>query len=359
MNIYRFSTFTCIIVSVVLFFSSCSEEKKEEIVYNDSVLTEHSALSINPNTIKIDYELARPENILIFGDSIMVIFEPDAENVCKVISKDGKYMGEFGKKGKSKEELLSPVCMVSENNDIVGIYDYNTMKLQRFSLRRLLSNKNAYLSTFDFKDFLSNEGKENTVINYILGLGINRYLLFGNNKNRIIFTDKEKITNVYTEYPSTDKDEECNWAIWGYSARYGISPDRKHVVTTTYVGTLLETFDVSSNKISSSITKGFIRPKYGIAKGAKPKWITPDYEHPEGFYSLYVDDDKIYGTIGGKDCEYRNELYAFDYAGKVLGKYIFPCDIKCMTKLANYMYFLLESDDGEIIFCRKDVNAFN
>lgn len=350
---------TCLLANCVFICLSCSKDRHSKIVYNDSELMSQNITQINCDTIKSSYEFANPEQIFALDDSLLVIFEPDAENVCKIISNNGKLMGEFGKKGKSQEELISPVCMVVENNDIVGVYDYNTMKLQRYSVKKLLSGCNAFLSSLNFRDFLSKEEKSDTKINSIVGYGENRYILFGNNENRIMLADTRKITDTYTEYPPTDEDSECNWAIWAYSSRYGVSPNRQHIVTTTYVGTLFEVFDISSGEIKSSLIKGFVEPKYGIAKGANPKWITPDYEHPEGFYALYVDDEIIFATIGGKDCEHRNELYTFNYSGMVERKFSFSCDIKCMTKQSGYMYFLLESQDGEIIFCRKNVQTFN
>ena len=344
----------CFIFSLL----SCSKEKNSNIVYDYGQLTGTDASKIDLDTIMTDIEFVNPEQILSVNDSILVIFESEAEKLCKAISISGQFIGEFGVRGKSDVELISPICMTVEDNDIVGIFDYNSMKLKRYSIKKLVSNNNSFLSNVDFREILSSNKKDNTVINNIVAYGANKYVLFGNNNNRVMIYDNGKIINTYTDYPLTDKDKECNWAIWGYSARYGISPNKQHLVITTYVGTLFETFEISSNKISQLTLKGFFEPKYNICKGAKPTWISPDYNHPEGFYSLYADDEKIYATIGGKDCERRNELLIFDYSGELKGKYLLPCDIKCMTRQTNNIFFLLESKDGSILLCKKDVKAF-
>lgn len=83
---------------------------------------------------------------------------------------------------------------------------------------------------------LDKNRKTETTINFVQSMGSNRHLLFGNNQNRIMLLDGEEINYIYVEYPDTDKDEECNWAVWGHSVWYKLSPDNRHLVLTTYIG---------------------------------------------------------------------------------------------------------------------------
>lgn len=330
---------SCIVIS-------CND-KSQSIPYSTASLESLTSKDITPEKIPLDFQLTAPTQIERIGDTLLVIFDADADKKCKLLNPKGTTIGEFVQLGHAKDEFISPVGISVADENIINVYDYSTGLLTGYSVPDVMAgNKNPCHIT-NLRGLLDNSKKANTTINFVQSIGYNRHLLFGNNQNRIMLLDGEKINYIYGKYPNTDSDEECNWAIWGHSAKYKLSPDNKHLVLTTYIGALFEIFNLNDEKVESSILKGFTPPEYSVVSGATPKWISPEGDSPEGFYALCTSKDRFYASIGGMDCKRRNEIYSFDYEGNSTGKYVFPGDVMCFTLVNDTFFFIIEGKNGE------------
>lgn len=335
-----------IICCVLCTTLSCSD-KSRSISYSNDSLDGLTTKVINPEKIPLDILLTAPMQIEGVNDSLLILYDADADIKCKLLNMKGTIIGEFTQLGHSKDEFISPVGISVEDENIINVYDYSTGLLVGYSIHDVMAGIKNPCHRINVRGLLDSNKKANTAINFVQSLGSNQYLLFGNNQNRIMLLDGDKINSIYSEYPNTDSDEECNWAIWGHSVQYKLSPDNKHLILTTYIGTLFEIFDLNDGKVKSTILKGFSPPKYNIVNGATPKWISPDGDSPEGFYTLCASNNKFYASIGGLDCEQRNEILSFDYEGTPLEKYIFPGDVKCFTQINDIFFFIIENKSGE------------
>lgn len=120
-------------------------------------------------------------------------------------------------------------------------------------------------------------------------------------------------------------DTETNWALTDYFAKVRLSQDGRILVATTYIGGVLEIFDINEGQISLSAIRHFYRPVYGYANGAKPKWVTSISETTIGFQDLFLSKESIYGLIYGvgKD-EIENAkpyIVEFDFSGNPKRKF--------------------------------------
>ena len=334
-----------IIIYCALFITMSCNDKAKTISYSVDSLKNLTSKVINAEKISTDIQLVTPTQILGINDSLLIIFDTDADKKCKLINLRGSIIGEFAQLGHSNYEYISPIGISVENDSIINVYDYYTGFLTGYFVSDIMTGNTDPYRRINIREILNNK-KINTTINFVQSIGSDQYLLFGNNKNRIILLDKEEIGYIYNEYPDTDSDEECNWAIWGYSVQYILAPDNKHLVLTTYIGSLFEIFNLDDGKVKPTILKGFFPPKYNIVNGATPKWISPDEDSPEGFYALCASNNRFYATIGGVDCEQRNELYSFDYKGNPIGKYILSGDVKCLTQVNDIIFFIIENKNG-------------
>lgn len=325
---------------------SCSD-KSQSILYGTTSLEDVPYKIINPEKLHIDFQLTCPMQIEGLNDSLLIIFDADADKKCKLLNTNGLRINEFVQLGHSQDEFISPVGISLENNNFINVYDYSTGFLIGYSVPDVIGGKKSPCRRINVRKQLGQNKMDGTAINFVQSIDSDQHLLFGNNQNRIILWDSEKINCIYSKYPNTDKDQECNWAIWGHSVQYKLSPDNKHLILTTYIGTLFEIFNLNGRKIESIVLKGFTPPEYSIVQGATPKWISPDTDSPEGFCSLCTSNDRFYASIGGVDCEQRNEVYSFNYEGNPIGKYIFPGDIKCFTQVDETFYFIMEDKNGE------------
>lgn len=332
----------CVFCSVI----SCTD-KTQRISYSTATLDMLASKNVIFEKVSEGVQFVTPMQIIGLNDSLLVVFDIDADKKCKLLNTSGMLLGEFAQLGHSNDELISPVGISVDDKSMVNVYDYSSRMLISYSIPDVIKGKTNSLRRINIRQLLENNKIEKTGINYVQSIDSDHHILFGNNRNRIMLLDGEKINNIYKVYPGTDSDEECNWAIWGYSVQYGLSPDHKHLVLTTYVGALFEIFNIEDGNVVSSTLKGFFPPSYDIAIGAIPKWISPDADSPEGFCALCTTNDRFYASIGGIDCVHRNEIYSFDYNGNAIGKYVLPGDLTCFTLLNDYFYFIIENKNGE------------
>lgn len=336
---------------------SCTD-KTQSISYSTAALDVLTSYNVKIEKVPTDVHFATPMQIIGVDDSLLVIFDIDTDKKCKLLNTRGKVLGEFAQLGHSKDELISPVGISVDDNRMVNVYDYSLRKINCYSVSDVINGKTNSLRRIDVGKMLDNNKIEKTAVNFVQSISFNRHILFGNNQNRIMLLNEDKISSVCDEYPNTDSDEECNWSIWGNSVKYGLSPDNKHLVLTTYVGALFEIFNMEEGNVVSSVLKGFYPPSYNIAIGAIPKWVSADGDSPEGFFALYAAKDRFYASIGGMDCEHRNEIYSFDYNGNALGKYILPDDVMCLTLLDGVFYIIMENKNGEYELYKAGMSEF-
>lgn len=356
MNIVTNKSFFVKLVPVLLcmcIITACTNNKPDEIVYDSSFLESMEGKPLQVDTISTDCQFAMPSQMTNIGDSLLAIFDPTGgDETCLVMNTKGKSVGRFGKRGRARDELLSPVNMTKGQNDKISIYDYASSKMVVYDVPKILSGDATSNEVFYCSELFQDIEMEGFALNATLALNKGKYLLFGNGAKRIVVSDMKTMLSEYNLYPYTDPDTECNWSIWGNMASYAISPDNTHFIVTTRIGALCEIFKFDGQRIESKVIKGIYPPKYKIAEGAVPKCVVFGKDAIEGFCTLCALNDRFYTVIGGKDCNHRHELLAFDYEGQLLEKYILPGDISCMVNIGKVFYFLIEFEDGNTGLCK-------
>lgn len=191
------------------------------------------------------------------------------------------------------------------------------MKLLGYSLDDVMAGDVNPHSVCDMGKMLTSAGINNTRIWTVHNIGKNRFLGFTGNENRIVTMEKGKVTNIYTDYLDIDPDPECKWSIWNNLALFTISPDKRHLVTTSYFGGLFETFDVNGGKPEQHSHKTYYKPTYRIAEGATPKCVAVDEKTIAGFRSACSNDRLFLTTMGGKEFKMMKDIQVYDYDGKL------------------------------------------
>lgn len=291
-------------------------------------------------------EMANPQQMEILGDNRIILFDSSNGTVGKMLSMSGNTICGFGKRGKGHGELMSPVNFsVGQDGRSLYFYDYMAMAAQKFQIS---ADSVRFVKTIDFK-----KNKACHRFNSVCQSTDNSYIGFGyDDKCRILNVADGGVKDNYTSYPHIDDNTECNWSFWSNLANQGVSPDRKHIVTTTGVGMLFEIFDIAEDgKISSKVLKAFYKPVFLLAKGAKPACVIFDNDKTfGGFKTLCLGNSKFWGTIYGKAPDYDagNEIYEFDYDGNLLKKYKVKGTVVCMAATKDdRLYMILTDSHGE------------
>ena len=346
-----------IVPFVVFLFISCCNTT-QEISYDSSEIDSSSIINVEIDTVPLTQQLVNPRRIEQLNDSLLVIFDPDGgDNSCMLLNSDGFVYDTFGRRGKAKNELISPISMTVCGNKVI-VYDYSTQKAVSYYPLKNVHKVNGTAEENYYSIFPNSEDNDGAAINSFIGVNDGRLFIFGNNKHWISMLKDGNVISKYMDYPIIDSDEECNWSLWGQFAEYAISPNNKHLIVGTRIGAVMELFHINDKSIEPHKVKGFYRPDFNIAIGAIPKCVTSTDKTIEGFCSICALDDYFLAVIGGKECMKRNEVIIFDYEGKVLGKRLLPGDVSCMAVINNSLYMIIDFLDGKTKLCKADITCF-
>ena len=256
-------------------------------------------------------------------DSLLVIHDSYKQVECFHIFRknDGMHIRSFGRKGRGPGEFKD-ISSVNNNYDgTITVYDPNYKKIVKFDILNVLQDRKPYFTEYTVL-------KAPNFITQTL-LYKNNFIVKGNdNKLRYGFWDSsnEIFHAIYSDYPHLSNDDEDNWALTDYGAKVRLSPDGKMLVATTYIGGILELFNVNDNGFKLKTSCFFFEPKYEYAQGAKPRWITTSSESIIGFEDLYLTNKAIYGLAWGVEIPMmensKPRLYCFDFDGNPVKSYV-------------------------------------
>ena len=174
---------------------------------------------------------------------------------------------------------------------------------------------------------------------------------------RLMAVEDGKVQDIYTDYPPVDEDEENKWSIWNNMAKVGVSPDRKHIVIGTAIGSMFEVFSVDDGKIHRDVFKAFYKPIYRLAPGAVPACVVATEETIWGFTSLYCTNESFWCVMGGEQYSHRDVIYEFSYSGELLNKYKVEGQVEVLAvNPQGEMYLVITGEDKDLHLMFADLN---
>jgi len=333
---------------MLLFIVSCKQDENTEFSYCPEILDSKEPQEATEHIITTDIEFLSPSHIVSVNDTILAVLDLfENGTFIHLVTVNGKHLCSFGKKGKGNGECITPtsICTDKEGTSIY-IYDYAMNRSLAYNIHDLLMG-NDTPSTINY----NNESLEIARYTDVSNSSNNDYIAFGyNDKCRLVLVSDNKPCSIYSNYPKLDDDVEINWSLWNNSAQYTVSPNKKHVVIGTGLGMLFEIFTLEDNEIKSCAIRGFYKPTYEIAQGAKPKCANFAEDTFNGFVAMASDNDAFYGCIGGwaPDYNFNNIIYKFDYKGELIKKTKLKSQVACMTVNKNKdIYFIAEDASGK------------
>lgn len=334
---YIFSCIACALLTV-----SCQYSTSDLVNYDNSPIEQSQVQDLPTEEIKMSVELTNPRQMVLLNDSMVVFLDNSKGTLGKVLSLSGSLVCEFGQRGKGHGELLEPVNFsLGRDGRSIYCYDYKVMASQKFQMSESMDSV-FFVKTIDYKTVCKR-------FNSVCQRSDNSYVGFGYDDNcRILNVENGSVRDNYTKYPHIEDNMEYNWSFWSNLANYGVSPDHKHIVTTTAIGMLFEVFDIKSDgKLSSKVLKAFYKPVFLLAKGARPACVIFDNDKTfGGFRALCLGNDKFFGSIFGPAPNYSlgNEIYEFDYDGNLLKKYRVKGNVECMAYSTKGILYMVLSD---------------
>lgn len=306
-------------IIVSAFCSQCG--RGPEIAYEGKIEA-GKKVQLLPTTLNESFLFSLPEDLMLF-DSLLIVRDSYLQADCFHIFRksDGAFIKSFGRKGRGPGEFMdigSANCDHAEG--LITVYDPNFKKTVIFDVIRILQDRNPYFKEYSVK-------KAPNFITQMLSYK-DMFIAKGNDDRlRYGFWNPSDQTfhMIYTDYPQLTAEEEDNWALTDYAAKIRLSPDGKKLVVTTYIGGIMELFDIDDEGFHLKTSKFFFEPRYDYAQGAKPRWVTTSSETVIGFQDLFLTNEAVYGLVWGVERSEmegnKPQLFCFDFEGNPVKSY--------------------------------------
>lgn len=326
-----------ILITIILgaFLFSCGTPKTFT-QYSDSILKLDRTEFVRMDTINSHFLFNYARQMEILKDSLLIIFDDGVDGNCfHIFRQNGELLKSFGRLGRGPGEIIgSTGFSLSENGDKLYSYDDMRKVMIEYNLELLLVSDSLVYNEKpvinSIRENIKDAGKRYTTVYHAPYYDDNSFLVFGNDDNlRIGIYENEIIKNLYSEYPllvKTNNIEEI-WSVFGNSVKYKVSPDGSKIVITTYIGAVMELFDIKSKEVRHRQLVPLYKPIYNIAQGAIPTWVTSSEETIIGFTEVYVTDNYIYASLMGENNKEGHFIYVFDWDGNVVSKYDVMYDV--------------------------------
>ena len=338
--------YTLIFISFLVIFCQCNSNSYESKYEENIPVT--SIHQLQSETLNDSFLFSWPRDIIII-DSLLVVHDSYKQSNCfHIFNKNtGIHIQSFGKKGRGPGELLeiNSVNYKHDGRSIIA-FDPNMRKIIIFDIINTLTGIKP-----DFKELIV-ENSPNFIKQMLPYRDM--YIAKGNSdKMRYGMWDPAQnlFFNLYTDYPALSKDEETNWALTDYSVKVRLSPNGQKLVTGTYIGGVLEVFNVDDGHIIPFSSRYFFKPRYTYARGAIPKWVTAVAETKIGFEDIFLDNEYIYGLIWGIEkssmTEHRPYIVQFDYRGTPICRYEVNLTLESFAVDDDNTIYAIGYDDGK------------
>lgn len=327
-------------------FTGCNH--KGSVAYESGISVESKHL-LNGEILNDSFMFSWPRDVIII-DSLLLVHDSYKQSDCfHIFNKyDGTHILSFGKKGRGPGEFLE-VNSVNYNYDnrSITVFDPNSKKITIFDITNILRGEEPRFSEFTIT------AAPNFIKQVIRYKG--EFITKGNSDKMrygLWKPSDRQFYNIYTEFPNLTEDNETNWSITDYSVKVRLSPDRQKLVAGTYIGGVLEVFDINEQGFSRSAARYFFEPLYGYAEGAKPKWVTTTPETKLGFEDVFLTDEAIYGLVWEVEkktmSQHRPSIIQFDYSGNPSACYTLSNTLESFAVDADHtLYGVGYNDEGE------------
>lgn len=256
-----------------------------------------------------------PKDLMIL-DSLLIVHDSYLQTTSLHIFRksDGTHLKSFGAKGRGPGELIGINSVNTNYDGSITVFDLTGNKIILFDIVSVLLDRKPCFTEYPIPT-APNRIKQ--VLRHK-----NEFIVKGNDdKMRYGFWNPSAQTchDLYTAYPQLSDDPEANWSLTDYAVRVRLSPDGKMLAGATYIGGVLELFDISENGLHPRAARYFFEPRCEYLEGARPRWVQPVPESVIGFEDLYLTDDAIYGMVWGVEksemADSKPQLFRFDPNG--------------------------------------------
>lgn len=288
--------------------------KKNAIIYNPEIMDDVPHIEATCDIIADDIECVYPIQIAELDSMIIVLDFAVNENFFHIYSNKGQLLAKFGKKGRGYGELISTPTHFSLDKHSVFVADKN--KIIEYDIADLLAGNKQYTEqSMNNEVFKLNGNLPNNI--YVKDGAYYCFCMSPDSRLKIISSDIDSCLtyNILPILNNSDEGIADNHIVWRYMPHTCISPNKRYIAQTTYIGAVLDILEITNDKIQHVSTQYIIEPVY---EKFDHNNITIVDDTVIGFDAVCCTNEYIYGLINGNmGKSLRNRDFQYPYTRNI------------------------------------------
>jgi hypothetical protein len=342
-----------LILALLLALASC----RDQITYTGVEPPETRELG-DATLLNGTHLFATPIKMLIV-DTLLIVQDYYQRDTCFWIfdKRAGDFLAAFGLKGRGPGELIYPTGMTYDReNRLLVTRVPNLKKIARYDLAKILSGEKEFYSEVSIDSALF-------IRNVIPCAGAYLATEISDTSRFRILRDG-RLKTAYTSFPRLVADKEENWALFEYASQWEIKPDQTKMVHATYIGAIMEIFDIKNDRLEPTAIRYLHEPIYRPYDSVSPRWVATTDDTVCGFVQLVATDNRVYAILVGEAyppdaTRALNKIFVFDWTGLPLARYALPSGLtpECIAVEDDetHLYAIATDDNMEAFLYRYSI----
>lgn len=313
----------------LVFYSSCQKASEECIPVENPDLMSCERI-VCREIVSDDYLLSYPTAMFVIGGNLLIMDDKGHQTLFHVITKEGRMVHEFLKRGEGPEEYVSSTFNAQWSGEgILEMFDNAHQKVLAFDK---VNGFFSFLSAFTSHEINGNIREMVRCKDGYLSMGSNGRF----EDNRFLLLDTlGNVQSSLGNYPAISSDllthpvKDLQTMLF-HTSFFRVSPDKQKAVFASYKGALIQFLDLTS--LPDSIGERSLQ----LERPKKKEQISSDHEGwVYGFEDVYVSNQAVYAIYNGETAldnpGLGQYLLIYDWEANLRAKYRFDMGTRCLA----------------------------
>lgn len=328
----------------IVFLSGCillscgDRQSLETLSFSESVVIPAELISMESPVIGYPYDMFVSES------SIYVLCFKDGKWIHSFDRTTGCENGSYVNRGRGPGECMmcTKLYFDADRNELY-LFDRDQEKIVMYDMRQ---ETITFLSEDSFADVAS------TVFYHVWPLSDNTYIAnsqHGSIEDGLtrfqIYSDGGILLGENSEIPDLGGDDRYSYT----QSSVSMSPDRKHLVSVTLMGEILDVYELTSDSMNKTVEKVFSAPNVVYQDGV----VRESKETRWGFPFVSSDNNFIYASMtDDMDPNKYNKIAVFNWDGNGLIKVETDYNVLRLYPYEKDIYAVVADHNNQLFFAR-------
>lgn len=326
-------------IMLLCLVSACGDRQSLEKLEFQSTSTIQAQLISNESLI-----IGYPYDFFVTNSELFVLCFKDGKWIHSFDRASGQELRAYVERGRGPGDCLMCTKLYYDNHqNRIYLFDRDTEKIVEYDLN---PSGASFVSEKSFANVAS------TVFYHVWPMSEDTYLAnsqHGSIEDGItrfqVYSNDGDLLQENSQIPHLEGDDRYSYT----QSSMSISPDKKHLVSVTLMGEILDIYDLNGNTLKKAVEKMFSVPNVvyqsGVVRETKDtKW---------GFPYVSSDNDYIYASMTDDyDPNYYNKIAIFDWKGRGIKRIETDYNVLRLYPYGRDIFAIVADSTNQLFFAK-------